>query len=385
MHRNRGLLTVVVLVAVVASGCEIIRSSVSTTGVQANAPSYDPSISANARFVAFSSAADNLTAGDTNSTADVFVRDERDDTTSLVSVGSSGEPANGASSSPVISANGRFVAFRSSATNLVANAPDVGIYLRDLELQVTRLVSRGADRAALPVTIPTGLAISATGRFVAFLGDFSVFRFDRAVGFATSVWPGLREPTGLSADGRYLVSDTVVVVGVHALVAVVSDLETQEVVYAGPVDSWGIEITPDGKHVVYAYAPNCFPSFFPTCTAGPSGARIVDLESGHEQAVVTKLGQPYADVQSMGISDSSERVALITADNAYLFDRRDGSFILVSWATNHLETGDRPSAQATISGDGTTVAFSSEASNLVEHDTNGLSDVFTRYPVPNER
>ena len=80
--------------------------------------SGNPAISADGRFVAFESVASNLVAGDTNRADDVFVRDRLAGVTRRVSVGAGGQ-ANGSSFSPAISANGRSVAFGSSSSNLV--------------------------------------------------------------------------------------------------------------------------------------------------------------------------------------------------------------------------------------------------------------------------
>ena len=97
------------------------------------APSGPPSISGNGRFVVFASAATNLVAGDTNAVADIFLRDRDTDadgifdeagavSTTRLSLGPSAAQADGPSSAPVISADGRYVAFVSTATNLVAGA-----------------------------------------------------------------------------------------------------------------------------------------------------------------------------------------------------------------------------------------------------------------------
>ena len=118
-------------------------ASVATSGRQANSLSRDPFISADGRYVVFSSQADNLVAGDTNGDTDVFVRDLRAKTTKLVSVASSGKQANSYSSYPSISANGRYVAFDSTASNLVPDS-DGGmpsVYWRDLLEGTTRKVS----------------------------------------------------------------------------------------------------------------------------------------------------------------------------------------------------------------------------------------------------
>src|SRR5436190_5848928 len=95
------------------------RVSVSSAGAQGNDDSFEPAISADGRFVAFSSDATNLVGGDTNGTSDIFVRDRRTHKTRRVSVSSAGAQGNDGSFSPSISADGRFVAFASDATNLV--------------------------------------------------------------------------------------------------------------------------------------------------------------------------------------------------------------------------------------------------------------------------
>jgi Tol biopolymer transport system component len=95
------------------------RVSVDSAGGQANGASFNAAISADGRFVAFESSATNLVQGDTNGVADIFVRDLVTGRTTRVSVDSLGRQANGASFTAAISADGRFVAFESDATNLV--------------------------------------------------------------------------------------------------------------------------------------------------------------------------------------------------------------------------------------------------------------------------
>jgi len=151
------------------------RVSVSSTADEGNWHSEFPSISADGRFVAFSSNASNLVPGDTNGYSDVFVRDRLTGTTERVSLSSAGEQANGTSRDPSISGDGWFVAFRSGATNLVSGdtngADDVFVY--DLFTGVTERVSisstggQGNGRSG-----PT-LAICGDGRFVAFYSDAS--------------------------------------------------------------------------------------------------------------------------------------------------------------------------------------------------------------------
>ncbi len=95
------------------------RISVSSAGAQANGQSDQPGISAGGRFVVFTSAASNLVAGDTNAGVDVFIRDRATSTTRRVSVATGGIQANGGSGNPEISADGHFVVYTSEATNLV--------------------------------------------------------------------------------------------------------------------------------------------------------------------------------------------------------------------------------------------------------------------------
>ncbi|MEG3973280.1 calcium-binding protein, partial [Microcoleus sp. herbarium8] len=151
----------------------ITRVSVDSAGNQANDLSLIPSISADGRFVAFSSRASNLVSGDTNNSDDIFVRDLSTNTTTRVSVDSAGNQTIGGSGSPSISADGRFVGFISFASNLVPgdtnNRSD--IFVRDLSTNTTTRVSvdsagnQGNGGFLLGFFIPS---ISANGRFVAF-------------------------------------------------------------------------------------------------------------------------------------------------------------------------------------------------------------------------
>ena len=95
--------------------------SVGLDGNPANGSSSSPQLSADGRFVAFSSTADNLVAGDTNGASDVFVHDRTTGVTQRISVASDGTEGNAGSNGPSVSADGRFVAFQSTASNLVAD------------------------------------------------------------------------------------------------------------------------------------------------------------------------------------------------------------------------------------------------------------------------
>ncbi|MEG4109299.1 hypothetical protein [Microcoleus sp. S13_C5] len=147
----------------------ITRVSVDSAGNQGNSFSYTPSISPDGRFVAFTSDASNLVPGDTNNSYDIFVRDTLTNTTSRVSLDSAGNQGNRNSYRPSISAGGRFVAFESDASNIVPgdtnNTND--IFVRDTLTNTTTRVS--IDSAGNQANDASdGASISADGRFVAF-------------------------------------------------------------------------------------------------------------------------------------------------------------------------------------------------------------------------
>ena len=150
-----------------------VRVSVSSTSVQGDNRSGDGgaemSLSSDGRYVAFSSWATNLVAGDTNSRPDIFVRDTTLNTTTRVSVAAGGAQGNDDSLGPSISGDGRYVAFGSQATNLAAgvSSGNVNIFVRDLVGGTTRLLSYGPDghAAGQASQYPR---ISANGRHVSF-------------------------------------------------------------------------------------------------------------------------------------------------------------------------------------------------------------------------
>jgi Tol biopolymer transport system component len=150
-------------------GRRTVLVSVGVGGVQGNAQSWEGSISADGRFVAFYSFASNLVPSDTNDTGDVFVRDLWRRRTILASTGVGGIADLGAHS-PDLSADGRHVAFTSSATNLVAgDTNDQDVFVRDLAESRTELVSVGStdEQTESPASQPS---LSADGRLVAFVG-----------------------------------------------------------------------------------------------------------------------------------------------------------------------------------------------------------------------
>jgi Tol biopolymer transport system component len=148
------------------------RSSVDSSGAQATGASSSVSLSADGRFVVFTSDAANLVANDRNLSSDLFVRDRLTGVTSLVSTDANGNQADDASftfSREAISDDGRFVGFTSDASNLVPGTLSRGdrVYVKDLQTGAIDLVS--VDSAGNEADLTSDLdAISADGRFVVF-------------------------------------------------------------------------------------------------------------------------------------------------------------------------------------------------------------------------
>jgi Tol biopolymer transport system component len=199
------------------------RVSLDPQGREANSDSGQPTFSGNGGFLAFFSGASNLVAGDTNDWSDIFVRDLQTGTITRVSVSSSGAQTDGGNASPALSADGRYVAFDSVATNLVpGDTNDLhDVFVRDRQTRTTTRVSitpngtqfTNAEGGAL---VP---AISADGRYVVFAAEIdNVYVHDRQTSTTRQVNvdsqgnPGtghtehlrIFDEPSISADGRYI-------------------------------------------------------------------------------------------------------------------------------------------------------------------------------------
>jgi Tol biopolymer transport system component len=293
----------------------VTRVSVAADGGDANGPSSNPDLSADGRFVVFESAASNLVPGDTDGTSDVFVRDLQAERTTLVSAARGGGPADGASGTPAISASGAFVSFASRATNLVAgDGNGVGdVFVRDLVLAKTSRVSvdsRGrAQNAAVGDPFSQVSDVSRDGRYVVFDSDA-----------ANLVPADANQHTDVFLRDRRR----------HTTVLVsASSLNVQ-----GNNDSFSPLISADGRIVAFqSLASNMAPG------DGP-----------REDVFVRDLQQRTTSV--VGVAD-------------------DGSPRAPELVAQLLQ---RPA----LSADGRIAAFSSTAPNLVSGDTNGREDVFLR-------
>lgn len=213
------------------AGATTELASLASNGAQGDGAMTCASISADGRYVVFWGEASNLVGGDTNGSADVFVRDRLNAATERVSVDSSGAQANAGSTGGMISPDGRFVAFRSSATNLVTGDTNgkADIFLRDRQTGSTERLSVDSTgtQADGDSSHP---ALTPDGRYVAFQskatnlvagdtnGRWDIFVRDRLAGTTErasldsnggegDLDSGIQGPT-LSADGRWVAFDS---------------------------------------------------------------------------------------------------------------------------------------------------------------------------------
>lgn len=398
------LLLVVVVVGLGSGGATaapesdgvIKRVSVASDGAEANNGSGGSAISADGRYIAFTSGATNLVFGETNGYGGVFVHDRQDGTTSRVSVASSdgdlaisadgrylafvsyandqadvfvhdrqtgqtslisrhtnGITGNDDSAAPSISADGRFIAFHSRSTNLVGDDANgqFDVFLHDRQTSQTTLISRSTGGAP-GNGVSSAPSISADGRFVAFWSGASnllpgdsngwwrdVFIYDRLTGKVVSriavdlyhVFPSM---VALSADGRFA-----------AFSYYADDSEPYN-------DAWGSEhiVVRDmvaGTQTLLSDKP------FPAPVESPNGQ--VGLSADGRFVVFSSDNR---DVDSYGDTDIS------------IYDQITKQTNVI---TGH---GDDRSGWPTISADGRFVAFLSHASNLVPCDMNEASDIF---------
>ncbi len=251
------------------------RVSVASGGAEANADSFDVSISGDGRFVVFTSSASNLVNGDTNSKADVFARDRQTGTTTRISVNSSGAQADGGGFSPDVSGDGRYVVFLSRSGNLDPRGDEYSgkdlVYVHDRQIGQTVLASVASDGSILTVGLFDQPGISGNGRYVAFPfydkgnnnGILDIWVRDLQTGESREIAAGNASSFGpsLSANGAVVSFDS----GASNLVSGdtngASDVFVREVVY-------GPERSPN----VAAAAPDCGFST-PVCTY-PTNASV---------------------------------------------------------------------------------------------------------------
>lgn len=409
--------------APLSSGVPTRLSSVTSPGVQANGTSYGPSISANGRYVVFSSTASNLIPGDTAATVQVFVRDLRQGVTRLVSVGLHGVTGDAASYAAAISADGRYVVFDSNASNLVAGdvAGTRDVFVRDLANQVTTRVSVSSSGESANGRSDGG-SISADDRHVAFVSDASnlvredtngttdvfVRSLDTAVTRRASVGSHGRQADGYSYLGSISANGRLVVFRSDAPNLVTGDTNHRPDIFVrdrklqvtrrvsvsssgrqSNLSSYDGSISADGRFVAFSsFGSNLVPGD----TNNRSDIFVRDRKNHVTRRVTVSVtgGQTHISTSGGSISADGRYVVFGSrAANLVPGDTFDGTYdIFVSNTKNHVirrvsvsSTGvaaNDSSFGGVLSADGRYVAFQSDATNLVTGDTNDASDIFVR-------
>lgn len=333
-------------------------ASTSSGGILGNAFSDEPSISVDGRYVAFASLASNLVPGDTNGAYDVFVKDMQTGLVEVVSVSDFGELGNAYSLQPSISADGRFVAFKSRASNLVAGDTNdhYDIFVRDRAERKTIRISLRSDGQQFdsPSNTPK---ISADGRYVAF-----------AVGSSNN-WAGV-DIYVYNMQQRTITLES-------------RNRDGQQARASQP------SISGDGRFVAFL----------------TSNSRMVDGIEGNSQVqcVVRDRQTGRAEYVSLGkdgnmanahcsesaISSDGRRVAFVSGatnlvmgdangkPDVFVRDRQEHRTMLVSVSSEGAQAKGASQWPA-LSSDGRFVSFTTSAANLVPDDTNALLDIFLR-------
>ncbi|HZW09901.1 MAG TPA: hypothetical protein VFF69_08350 [Phycisphaerales bacterium] len=346
-----------------------LRASIAADGAGGNGESARPSISHDGRYVAFASAATNLVAGDTNGVIDVFVHDLATRATLRVSVSSGGGEGNGRSIHPFISADGGAVVFHSEATNLAPDGnPQWDVFLHELSTGITALASLRTD-GGWGNDWSEHASISGDGRLVAYHSDA-----DNLVDADTN-----------------RVEDVFVydrATGVTSRISVSSAGEQANGLCVFPNAAAG------GRFVV-------FESEASNLVAGDdNGVRDIfvrDLDSSATLRVSVSSDGTEADQDcyTPAISRDGRYVVFASASgslapddtnglpDAFVHDLHTGATELVSRALGGMQ-GNGVSNFTTISASGAHVAFQSSARNLVGGDTNAAFDIFVheRRPAP---
>jgi len=337
---------------------------VDTGGGDPNGSSSDPSLNANGRFVAFSSSASDLVAGDGNGVDDIFVRDLVAGTTTRVSVDTGGGDPNGSSFAPSISPDGELVAFASFASDLVPGDGNGGsdIFLRDLVAGTTTRVSvdtGGGD----PNGSSEAPSVNTTGRFVAFHS------------FASDLVPG---------DGNF--ATDVFVRDLTAGTTSRASLDTA----GGDANSSSLfpSISDTGRFV--AFESNAS-DLVPADGNGATDVFVRDLVAG--TTIRASVDMAGGDANSASQSASIDAMGRFVAFDSFASDIVPGDgngttdvFIrnLAAGTTIRASVdmaGGDPNGSSespSIGPTGGFVSFQSGASDLVPGDGNGLIDIFVR-------
>ncbi len=343
----------------------IERVSVDSSGVQANGDSLEAAISADGRYVAFGSHATNLVPGDSNGTFDVFVRDRQNGTTERVSVSSGGAQGNGDSGGPSISSDGRYVAFYSNSINLVPGDTNgvFDIFVRDRQSGTTEIVSISTAGVQAD-SLSQRCTISADGRFVAFAS------------YASTLVPG-----DTNSSGDIFVRDRQS--GTTERVSVSS---------GGVQGNMGGDSTPsisaDGRFVTFtsessnlvAGDTNAVGDVFLRDRQSGTTERVSVDSAGVQGNADTGFGRNFVsdDGRFVGFDTLASNLAPGDTNlfyDVFVRDRQNGTTVRMSLDSAGAQANNDCNIVA-MSADGRSVLIGSAATNLVSGDTNAAVDGF---------
>jgi len=372
--------------------------SIAPTNAAGNGASHEPIVSDNGRYVLFRSTASNLVAGTSAGQSNLFLRDRQSGTTQLVSRTAAGAPGGGVIAY-TMSPNARYVVFTTSSA-LVNNdqngLPDV--YIRDTQLNTTRLVSVGANNQAAGGLPGSSLAVSDNGRFVAFStlannviagvtdtnNTYDVFVRDMQTNVTRLISVSTAENTAgdgasgetiiISPTGRYIVFTSLAT----NLAQGVNDANGSIDIFVRDTTTGTTEVistnlagtnTANGSSFNPVVARTSGDIVFQTTASNiAAGARPgpQSLVRGHVFGGPREWIDAVVGVPPVAITPNGRFIAYSDGSNVWRVDTNDDSRQLVSRAFNSSNPVDPSSAlRVTISNDGRFVGFDSTASNLV--------------------
>ena len=363
------------MVLAVSSTTPLTRISTTASGAEAiGGASLKTAVSADGRYVAFRSDATNLIPGDTNGVSDIFVKDTKTGAIVCASTDSGQTLGNGSSIGPSISADGQFVVFQSMATNLVPGDTNGvnDVFIKNLTTHVTTRVSTDSSNAQAIGASGGAPVTSADGRYVAIVST------------ATNLVPG---DTNGANDAFVKDMQT------GAMTRVSTDSSGTQA--NGSVSSTTIAISADGRYVAFNSTGT---NLVPDDTNGFNDVFLKDMTTN----VTTRVSTDSAGVQGneavtiaggggLTISGDGRYVAFISAAtnmitddtngvlDVFIKDLTTGITTLASSDSNGVQGDGATTAQPpAFSYDGRYIIFASEATNLVPGDTNAFADTFMK-------
>jgi len=381
-----------------------------------NGDSFPAGISTNGRYALFESAASNLISGDTNGVNDIFIRDLVANTTTLVSVSTNGTSANGVSRSSVMTPDGRYVAFVSAATNLVAGdangIPDV--FVRDTQNGITTLASTNAlaqttaSSSELPQITPDGryvtfystatnLVRGVTNSGEIYLADLLQKKTLWASTNTRAVLQSLGKTAQFSCDplvssnGQFVVyeacpaSGNGVVLRYNVATGLTDIVNTNAagVIAGSELVTQNFAITPDGRYVSflgYVDGINTFVAVWDGQSQTTTYACVDTNQTPVTNSICDWLSfTPDGRYVAFTSNATNLTANLLATDfHIYIRDLLTGSTLLMDADTNAIGTAKNLLPVPGLSDDGSTVSFASFDSSLVANDNNRAYDVFVR-------